>query len=293
MAEIMASFGHGLRGLLPRFLGTVFLLSLWENGLEGKKKRLEGHLPDLHMHENSSLMVYGNKFSCKLPRHYGVKSTSVALSIALIGNRFARPQEIPAWIMPAEQPTNMFCVSNRRGKCFMLLLLGGGSVFMLTAIPLKGKTLPMHGEFVRARAAWYETCQQQNRLSVAACFLLPVYSKMLSIACTVIADHFQVHVVGMRMPVEVVLVAFLHLCFYESASSFHERHVTQNSWDVPKNGRVCRLWVLVCVLASVQAQAKGTREHMQWFVCGLLATPGSAFATQHLAQQCCISALRS
>eukprot|EP00971_Amphidinium_carterae_P259101 5141904-Amphidinium_carterae.1 len=69
------------------------------------------------------------------------------------------------------------------------------------------------------------------------------------------------------MPVEVVLVAFLHFCFYQSAASFHERHVTQNSShvrDATQNGRVCKLWVLVCVLASVQAQAEVIREHMQW-----------------------------
>eukprot|EP00971_Amphidinium_carterae_P089163 1764555-Amphidinium_carterae.1 len=59
VAEIIACFGHGLRGLLPSFLGTVFLLNLWDNGLEG-------HLPNLHMMENSTLLVYGNDFSCKL-----------------------------------------------------------------------------------------------------------------------------------------------------------------------------------------------------------------------------------
>eukprot|EP00971_Amphidinium_carterae_P304115 6043720-Amphidinium_carterae.1 len=66
------------------------------------------------------------------------------------------------------------------------------------------------------------------------------------------------------MPVAVVLVAFLHLCFYESAASFDERLVMQSSSpprtsrvrDLPKNGSVYRLWILVCVLASVQAQAK-------------------------------------
>eukprot|EP00971_Amphidinium_carterae_P238344 4731674-Amphidinium_carterae.1 len=38
MAEITISLGHGLRGMLPSISGTVGLLSLWENGLEG-------HLP--------------------------------------------------------------------------------------------------------------------------------------------------------------------------------------------------------------------------------------------------------
>eukprot|EP00971_Amphidinium_carterae_P067332 1333107-Amphidinium_carterae.1 len=61
MAEIAVSFGHGLRGLLPSIRGTVSLLSLWENGLEG-------HLHELHMIENGTLLTYGNDFSCKLPR---------------------------------------------------------------------------------------------------------------------------------------------------------------------------------------------------------------------------------
>eukprot|EP00971_Amphidinium_carterae_P346589 6488153-Amphidinium_carterae.1 len=38
MANITISLGHGLRGLLPGIPGTVNLLSLWENGVEG-------HLP--------------------------------------------------------------------------------------------------------------------------------------------------------------------------------------------------------------------------------------------------------
>eukprot|EP00971_Amphidinium_carterae_P222750 4420655-Amphidinium_carterae.1 len=36
MADITTSFGHGLRGVLPSVSGTMILLSLWENGLEGQ-----------------------------------------------------------------------------------------------------------------------------------------------------------------------------------------------------------------------------------------------------------------
>eukprot|EP00971_Amphidinium_carterae_P312112 6204002-Amphidinium_carterae.1 len=42
MAEVVLSFGHGLKGLLPNIPGTVSVLSLWENGLEG-------HLHEVHM----------------------------------------------------------------------------------------------------------------------------------------------------------------------------------------------------------------------------------------------------
>eukprot|EP00971_Amphidinium_carterae_P185927 3691102-Amphidinium_carterae.1 len=62
VAEIILSFGHGLRGLLPSIQGTVTVLSLWENSLEG-------HLPDLHINERSVLLVHANEFSCKLPRN--------------------------------------------------------------------------------------------------------------------------------------------------------------------------------------------------------------------------------
>eukprot|EP00971_Amphidinium_carterae_P245386 4872970-Amphidinium_carterae.1 len=84
MANITISLGHGLRGLLPSISGTVRLIGVKKNGLEG-------HLPDLHMNPTSTLLVYGNAFSCKLPRHYGVKPTSNA-SLSLIGNHFTQPR---------------------------------------------------------------------------------------------------------------------------------------------------------------------------------------------------------
>eukprot|EP00971_Amphidinium_carterae_P330067 6462922-Amphidinium_carterae.1 len=135
------------------------------------------------MHHTSTLLLFGNEFSCKLPHHYGVKSNSTA-SLSLIGNHFAHPRRVPTWIMQAEQPTDMFCTSNRHGKRFITLLSCGGSCFVLAAIQLKRKAVPMHGKFARARAAWYETCQQQNRMVLASCVLLPLYSNALVLACT-------------------------------------------------------------------------------------------------------------
>eukprot|EP00971_Amphidinium_carterae_P276612 5489321-Amphidinium_carterae.1 len=191
-------------------------------------KRLEGHLPELHMKQTSTLLVYGNEFSCELPRHYGVKSTST-LSLSLIGNHFAQPRVVPAWIMQTEQPTEMFCRSNWQGKQFILLLCGGSSFLMLAVIQLKRKALPIRAEVALARSAWYETCQQQNRLALASCVLLPFYSNVLWLACTVVADHLRFHVVGMRVSIELQLVALSHLWFYLSASRFHDRYVTHNS----------------------------------------------------------------
>eukprot|EP00971_Amphidinium_carterae_P200452 3977751-Amphidinium_carterae.1 len=82
----------------------------------------------------------------------------------------------------------------------------------------------MYGAFACARSAWYETCQQQNRLVLASCLLLPVYSNALLLACAVVADRLRFHVVGMRVMLERQVVAFLHLWFYLSAARFHDRH---------------------------------------------------------------------
>eukprot|EP00971_Amphidinium_carterae_P018193 358865-Amphidinium_carterae.1 len=62
MAENIMSLGHGLSGLLPSIPGTLSLISLSENGLEG-------HLPQLHITTNSKLLIYANDLSCHLPRH--------------------------------------------------------------------------------------------------------------------------------------------------------------------------------------------------------------------------------
>eukprot|EP00971_Amphidinium_carterae_P205264 4074079-Amphidinium_carterae.1 len=77
----------------------------------------------------------------------------------------------------------------------------------------------------------------------------------------------------MRVPLEVQLVAFLHLWFFLSAVLFHERHATQNSMRMthpPRkagfrsghhgSSRTYRLWIVVCVLTSVWAQEKSSTE---------------------------------
>eukprot|EP00971_Amphidinium_carterae_P255833 5079511-Amphidinium_carterae.1 len=107
--------------------------------------------------------------------------------------------------MPAEQPTQMFCASNQQSTHFIMLLFGGGCCFVLAAIQLERKAVLMYGDFALARSAWYETCQQQNRLVLASCVLLPFYSRALLLACTVVADHLRFHVVNMRVPLQAHL----------------------------------------------------------------------------------------
>eukprot|EP00971_Amphidinium_carterae_P315670 6274707-Amphidinium_carterae.1 len=124
----------------------------------------------------------------------------------------------------------------------------------------------MNALLAPAKLAWYETCQQQNRLLLASCVLLPFYSNALWLACTVVADHLRFHVAGMRFPLEVQVVAFLHLCFYLSAARFFNKRATQNSMRMthpPRKAgsglghrgspRIYRLWISVCVLTSVWA----------------------------------------
>eukprot|EP00971_Amphidinium_carterae_P290958 5777941-Amphidinium_carterae.1 len=62
MADNILSFGEGLRGLLPSIPGTLSVLSVSENALEG-------HMPELHITCNSTLLVHANDLSCQLPRH--------------------------------------------------------------------------------------------------------------------------------------------------------------------------------------------------------------------------------
>eukprot|EP00971_Amphidinium_carterae_P331007 6464336-Amphidinium_carterae.1 len=121
----------------------------------------------------------------------------------------------------------------------------------------------MNGVLARARLAWYETCQEQNRLMLASCVLIPFYSNALRLVCTVAADHLRIHVVGNRVQLQVV--AFLHVWCYTSAARFHDRrHVTKNSKKMtlpPReasfrlgqhgSSRVYGLWIVVCVLISV------------------------------------------
>eukprot|EP00971_Amphidinium_carterae_P287701 5711814-Amphidinium_carterae.1 len=179
MSAIIMSFGHGLRGLLPSIPGTIFLLSLWEN-------RLEGHLPEMHIIEDSKLLVHANDFSCQLPRH---REVTPKPSLALIGNYFTAPRTLPAWITTAEQPADMFLVSNGQGNKFVMMLLGCASIFCLATLGLNSTNQVMYGRFARAKSAWIETSLCQRGVLMASCAPALLYNNMQSLACTVTTDH--------------------------------------------------------------------------------------------------------
>eukprot|EP00971_Amphidinium_carterae_P024322 480098-Amphidinium_carterae.1 len=135
------------------------LLSLWENGLEG-------HLREMHITEKSTLYVHANVFSCQLPRHRDVTPKA---SLALIGNRFAKPRQLPAWITTAEQPSDMFLVSEEQGKKFLMMFLGCACIFYLATFRLKGTSEVMSGRCAAFKSAWNETSQHQSRLLMVSC----------------------------------------------------------------------------------------------------------------------------
>eukprot|EP00971_Amphidinium_carterae_P208438 4135614-Amphidinium_carterae.1 len=166
MEEVIMSFGHGLRGLLPRIPGTMSLLSLWENVLQGQ-------LPEMHITEKSTLYVHANDFSCQLPRHHEVTPKA---SLALIGNHFAKPRELPAWITTAERPSDMFCVSEAHTKHFVMIFLGGVCIFCLATLRLNCTKQVMYGRFARARSAWNETSQHQSVVLLASCVPALLYN---------------------------------------------------------------------------------------------------------------------
>eukprot|EP00971_Amphidinium_carterae_P317007 6302144-Amphidinium_carterae.1 len=71
-------------------------------------------------------------------------------SLGLIGNHFAKPQQLPAWIATAEQPPDMFLVSVGPAKHFVLVFLCCASIFCLATFRLRSKNQAMYGRFARA-----------------------------------------------------------------------------------------------------------------------------------------------
>eukprot|EP00971_Amphidinium_carterae_P174662 3462227-Amphidinium_carterae.1 len=199
-AGIIMSVGHGLKGFLPRTIGTLDVLCLWENGLEG-------YFPELHISPSSVLFVHANDFSCALPRHCEVKPTSIA-SLALIGNHFAQPRRhLPAWITSAERPSDMFCLSNKQGEQFVVFLTCAACLFALAALICKIRSTAMgatftYVRFARERSAWYATSRHTTTFLVTSCVLLVICSNMLSLTCTTASDHLRIHFVVKRRELE-------------------------------------------------------------------------------------------
>eukprot|EP00971_Amphidinium_carterae_P288026 5717655-Amphidinium_carterae.1 len=146
----------------------------------------------------------------------------------------------------------------------MMLLICGACFFLLAATQLKGSALPSNGKFARARSAWYETCQEHKCLLMASCVLLSLYSNIPLRACTVVADHLRFHFVGRRMTVEACLVAFMHLCFFQSAARFRDRHVIQNPLRMTHLLRRAELKQVEGVLVVASSVRSGLSTGTEW-----------------------------
>eukprot|EP00971_Amphidinium_carterae_P051168 1007602-Amphidinium_carterae.1 len=147
--------------------------------------------------ESSVLLVHANDFSCKLPRNGAVRPTSNA-SLALIGNHFAKPRQLPAWITRAEQPSDMFCTSNEQGKQFLMFFMCGACIFMLAAFIIMQVCSPsrISGRYGCAWSVWCETSKQQSCFFLASCLLLVLYENRVSLACPVVFDHLRFHFIA-------------------------------------------------------------------------------------------------
>eukprot|EP00971_Amphidinium_carterae_P302541 6011960-Amphidinium_carterae.1 len=271
MSDIMLSFGHGLRGLMPSFPGTVSFLSSPQNGLQGR-------LPELHITDSSSLFLHANEFSCRLPRFQNVKPNA---SLALIGNHFSVPhRQLPAWITSAERPSDMFCVSNVQGITFVIVLVCAVSSFLLVAFAHKsfGRRQPLRPlleQFARARSAWYETIQRQALLAWASCMVLGLYINMVPLTCTIVSEHLRFHFVASGGLAEACLVAGVHVWICKSAACFHHRHATRTKR---------RCWAPRSHARSTSSTVFGAIElrtvHLAWFLlCAFTAAPGVLYST--------------
>eukprot|EP00971_Amphidinium_carterae_P291584 5788398-Amphidinium_carterae.1 len=212
--------------------------------------------------ENSTLFVHANDYSCKLPRHHEVTSKE---SLALIGNHFAKPRQLPPWITTAEQPSDMFCVSESQGKNFGKIFLGCACIFSFASAAL--------GLIARAKSAWNETSQYQSSILMASCVPALLYNSMQSLACSLTADHLRYRLVATR-PREAVFVVCLHTGILKLAARFYWRHVT---WGQPAKKTSARTrptrWQRFVPLTS-------SSVHTFWLcACVLTSAPGVFYST--------------
>eukprot|EP00971_Amphidinium_carterae_P194722 3864289-Amphidinium_carterae.1 len=115
------SYGHGLRGSLPRLAGvhSLMTLSVWGNELEGRLHDFTAEFQFLVHHgakdleslpsDASVVLLHCNHFSCGLPRLQGHLPK---VSMALVGNHFRQPARFPPWICELERGS-LFCVSSK------------------------------------------------------------------------------------------------------------------------------------------------------------------------------------
>eukprot|EP00971_Amphidinium_carterae_P127477 2525952-Amphidinium_carterae.1 len=111
VSGIILALGHGLTGDVPQLPGTISILSVFGNDLEGC-------LPQLKLQtlgKGYRVLAHSNWLSCALPTTPGLKPHVEAFAMVLTGNSLTEPAsfpDFPAWIHATEQ-SEFFVVSNR------------------------------------------------------------------------------------------------------------------------------------------------------------------------------------
>jgi len=248
--------GQGLRGLLPKIVTTHWVLSVFDNGLEG-------HLPDLFMANYSMLLCHSNYFSCMLPAHHG---RLPAFALALIGNRFAEPAEFPPWVSTDEKG-KLFCVP-RKGAQQLLLQGLWASCFLIASLlvaALRSRKIARIAEafqgrgarLVRAKMAWAIAMRQYAFLTVMTIVVLTAYSDMRGFTCMAVlqmlrfpATHLQQQSQWLAQCVERISA----LALLQATLKFHRMQSLRKRYRTDIDGHpsalVWNLWLMVCILVS-------------------------------------------
>eukprot|EP00971_Amphidinium_carterae_P128215 2540031-Amphidinium_carterae.1 len=207
---------------------------------------------------------------------YFLPEAQPLISLALIGNRFAKPNHLPAWISTHEQPPDMFCASNNQGESVADIFMCGACISILVAVAqaraCESRKRLLDVRLFHVRAAWHEASQQMNMFFVASCGSLAVGLNTASHTCTVVLDHLRLHHMSTKGSVGATPTIVMHMWMCYSVSCFHFRHerqttglhsiarrarrakaTKQRGWKGPRalpSSVVYSLWFLACVLMS-------------------------------------------
>eukprot|EP00971_Amphidinium_carterae_P065679 1301791-Amphidinium_carterae.1 len=100
--------------------------------------------------------------------------------------------------MTAEQPADMFLVSEQHGKTFVMTFLGCACIFCLATFRMKSTSPVMYGRFARAKSAWIETSHRQSAVLMASCVSALVHNNIHSLACILLTAHLRLHFIAAR-----------------------------------------------------------------------------------------------
>eukprot|EP00971_Amphidinium_carterae_P242563 4816082-Amphidinium_carterae.1 len=205
-------------------------------------------------------------------------------SLGLIGNHFTHPRQLPAWITSAERPADMFCVSNRHLRQFVIFVTCSACIFSLAALVSIRRLQANHtnGPFAPARSAWHETCQQQGCFLVCTCAVLTLGFNIVPGLCTVVSDHMRFHFTAETSSNEACFMVVLYVWTCRAATRFYRRHATRmmmSQNDAPATaGSVAQWWNNDQYFRTFEAKVRQA-QRSRWlffFIFFVLSTPGAA-----------------